>query len=108
MTKLRNDDWVVVADGEKALFLCNKTDGQNPHLEVVRKKEQDNPKDIDQSANRPGRTHQSSGVGDPHMMTPIGTNLPRSGLPAILRIFFTNGRMKAHLTGLCWLPHQAS
>lgn len=63
MTKLRNDDWVVVADGEKALFLCNKTDSQNPHLEVVRKEEQDNPKDIDQSANRPGRTHQSSGVG---------------------------------------------
>ncbi len=57
MTKLKNGVWVVVADGEKALFLQNKTDGENPHLTVVRKKEQDNPPDREQSANRPGRMH---------------------------------------------------
>lgn len=55
MTTLKQDTWVVVADSEKALFLRNKTDGEDPFLEVVRKTEQDNPKDIDQSANRPGR-----------------------------------------------------
>lgn len=55
MTKLSHDAWVLIADGEKALFLKNITDGENPNLEVVRKEEQDNPKDIDQSANRPGR-----------------------------------------------------
>ena len=60
MTLLRNDDWVVVADGEKVLFLRNLTDGEDPNLEVVRKDEQDNPKDIDQSANRPGRVNQST------------------------------------------------
>ena len=49
------DAWVLIADGEKALFLKNLTDAQDPHLEVVRKEEQENPKDIDQSANRPGR-----------------------------------------------------
>ncbi|MGI3168264.1 host attachment family protein [Pseudooceanicola sp. C21-150M6] len=56
------DAWVLIADGEKALFLRNLTDGQDPHLEVVRKEEQDNPKDIDQSANRPGRMNDT-GVG---------------------------------------------
>ncbi len=61
MTTLMNGTWVVVADGEKALFLRNVTDGENPNLEVIRKEEQDNPKDIDQSANRPGRVGQSHG-----------------------------------------------
>lgn len=62
MARLSNDAWVLIADGEKALFLKNLTDAENPHLEVVRKEEQDNPKDIDQSANRPGRK-QDTGVG---------------------------------------------
>lgn len=60
MTTLKQDTWVVVADSEKALFLRNKTDGEDPFLEVVRKTEQENPKDIDQSANRPGRMAGSS------------------------------------------------
>tara|TARA_R110001606_G_scaffold369382_1_gene525420 strand:- start:241 stop:693 length:453 start_codon:yes stop_codon:yes gene_type:complete len=63
MTRLTNETWVLVADGEKALFLRNITDGQDPHLEVIRKEEQDNPKDIDQSANRPGRVAQSANQG---------------------------------------------
>ncbi|WP_136637434.1 host attachment family protein [Pseudooceanicola onchidii] len=69
MTQVPNDAWVLVADGEKALFLRNITDEADPNLEVVRKEEQDNPKDIDQSANRPGRMHdtgpgQKSAVDD--------------------------------------------
>ena len=55
MTKLRKGTWVLVADGEKALLLENQTDDEDPHLVVVRKKEQDNPSDREQSANRPGR-----------------------------------------------------
>lgn len=55
MTGIPHDGWVLIADGEKALFLKNITDEENPNLEIVRKEEQDNPKDIDQSANRPGR-----------------------------------------------------
>ncbi|WP_407496129.1 host attachment family protein [Pseudooceanicola sp. MF1-13] len=55
MAKLSHDAWVLIADGEKALFLKNITDSEDPNLEVVRKEEQENPKDIDQSANRPGR-----------------------------------------------------
>lgn len=57
MSRLAHKAWVLIADGEKALFLENQTDGENPHLEVVREEQQDNPKDIDQSANRPGRMH---------------------------------------------------
>lgn len=63
MTKIRNGTWVVVTDSEKALFLRNVTDGEDPNLEVIRKKEQENPKDIDQSANRPGRVGQSANPG---------------------------------------------
>ncbi|WP_163849590.1 host attachment family protein [Pseudooceanicola aestuarii] len=61
MAELPHDAWVVIADGEKALFLRNITDGEDPYLDVIRKEEQENPKDIDQSANRPGRM-QDGGV----------------------------------------------
>lgn len=57
MIRLSKDTWVLVADGEKALFLRNITDAQNPHLEVIRKEEQDNPPTREQAANRPGRMH---------------------------------------------------
>ncbi|PVA10981.1 Host attachment protein [Pelagivirga sediminicola] len=55
MPKLKPGTWVLVCDGEKALFLRNDGDAEAPDLNVVRIDEQDNPKDIDQSANRPGR-----------------------------------------------------
>ena len=55
MTEIAKGTWVLVADSEKALFLENQTDAENPHLQVVRKKEQDNPSNLEQSANRPGR-----------------------------------------------------
>ncbi|SEM81972.1 Protein required for attachment to host cells [Loktanella fryxellensis] len=63
MSTLKNGTWIVVADGEKALFLRNATDGEDPHLEVIRKEEQDNPKDGDQGTDRPGRVAQSSNAG---------------------------------------------
>src|SRR6056297_2278988 len=57
MATLTNGTWVLIADGEKALFLKNTLDAINPGLEIVKKEEQDNPSDYEQSANRPGRMH---------------------------------------------------
>ena len=52
---LPRDTWVVVADGEKALFLVNQGDEVDMNLAVLRKDEQDNPPARDWAANRPGR-----------------------------------------------------
>lgn len=62
MAELKPGTWVLICDGEKALFLRNDGDAEAPDLNVVRIKEQENPKDIDQSANRPGRM-PDTGVG---------------------------------------------
>ena len=58
-----NGTWVLVADGEKALFLENVTDAENPHLQVRREEEQDNPPTREQAANRRGRVQQSANPG---------------------------------------------
>ena len=55
MSVLTQGTWVLVADGEKALFLRNDLDAENPDLNVVRIEQQENPSDREQSANRPGR-----------------------------------------------------
>mgnify|MGYP000167721293 CR=1 FL=1 len=55
MTELKQGTWVLVADGQKALFLRNEMDAQDPHLVVTRIEEQDNPADRDQGTDRPGR-----------------------------------------------------
>ena len=70
------DAWVLIADGEKALFLKNLTDAQDPHLEVVRKEEQENPKDIDQSANRKSHRIGTIGLVDSHTNVGPLTNRP--------------------------------
>ena len=62
MTQLDNGTWVLIADGEKALFLENKTDGQDPFFEVFREEEQDNPPNREQAANRPGRFNDGPSV----------------------------------------------
>ncbi|MTH79919.1 host attachment family protein [Paracoccus aestuariivivens] len=58
---LKNGTWVLIADGDKALFLINEGDTENPDLQVQREITQDNPPDREQSANRPGRQQQSVG-----------------------------------------------
>ncbi|MGR3484223.1 MAG: host attachment family protein [Paracoccaceae bacterium] len=63
MTPLREGAWVLIADGEKALFLRNQTDGGDPSLEVVREEGHENPPTREQAANRPGRVQQSHGDG---------------------------------------------
>ena len=62
MTGIPEGAWVLIADGEKALFTCNATDAQNPHLVVQRVEELDNPPTREQSASAPGR--RSDGPGD--------------------------------------------
>lgn len=47
--------WVVVADGEKALFLKNEGDAKCPDFQVVQEMEQANPATREQGAERPGR-----------------------------------------------------
>lgn len=55
MLKLEHGIWVVVADGEKALFLRNEGDTQIPNLQVVREMQNDNPATREQGTDRPGR-----------------------------------------------------
>ncbi|WP_281825501.1 host attachment family protein [Jannaschia rubra] len=62
MPSLQNGTMVVVTDSEKALFLVNLTDAEDPNLDVVRKDEEENPPDREQSANRRGRQQESSGA----------------------------------------------
>ena len=62
MTKIENGTWVLIADGEKALFMVNETDGEDPFLQVFREEEQDNPPNRDQAANRRGRFNDGPSV----------------------------------------------
>ncbi|MEM8577978.1 MAG: host attachment family protein [Pseudomonadota bacterium] len=63
MAHLEQDTWIVVTDSEKALFLRNLTDHADPNFTVDETEEQDNPSDIDQSANRPGRMKDAGAPG---------------------------------------------
>lgn len=63
MTKgVPHGTWVLIADGEKALYLVNKGDEQDIHLDLRRKEEQENPKAQDWAANRPGRFNDGPSV----------------------------------------------
>jgi protein required for attachment to host cells len=54
--------WVMVGDGEKALFFRNEGDKFHPNLEVVDVMEQDNPRTQEQGTDRPGRAFSSVGM----------------------------------------------
>lgn len=54
--------WVLVGDGEKALFFRNEGDETYPNLQVIDVWEQDNPKTSEQGADRPGRSFASVGA----------------------------------------------
>ena len=49
------DTLVIIADGEKALFLRNEGDTKNLDLQVMKKLVQDNPPTHEQGTHRPGR-----------------------------------------------------
>jgi protein required for attachment to host cells len=61
-TGLPQGAWVLVADGEKALFLVNRGDDQDMFLDVMRKEEHENPQAQEWAANRPGRFNDGPGV----------------------------------------------
>ncbi|CUH44094.1 baeRF12 domain-containing protein [Ruegeria atlantica] len=65
MVELAQGTWVVIADGEKALFMENITDAEDPNLVVVSVEESDGPRT--KSSDRAGRRfdtapHQKSAV----------------------------------------------
>ena len=55
--RLKHHCWVVVADGERALFLKNEGDSLHPNLEVVRELHEENPPTREQGTDKPGRYH---------------------------------------------------
>lgn len=63
MPSLKNGTLVVVTDSEKALFMVNLTDGEDPNFDVVRVDEEANPPDREQKANRKGMNQESSAPG---------------------------------------------
>lgn len=54
--------WVMVGDGEKALFFRNEGDATYPNLQIVNVMEQHNPKSSEQGTDRPGRSSSSVGT----------------------------------------------
>ncbi len=52
---LKHGLWLMVADGEKALFLKNEGDAASPNFQVVQEMEQENPPTREQGSDRPGR-----------------------------------------------------
>lgn len=54
--------WVLVADGEKALFLRNEGSAVSPELEVVREVHDENPPTREQGSDRPGRFNDAGGA----------------------------------------------
>ena len=53
--RLEHGLWVVVADGERALFLKNEGDAKFPDLKVQREMHEENPPTHEQGTDRPGR-----------------------------------------------------
>jgi protein required for attachment to host cells len=54
--------WVLIADGEKALFLRNEGDAEYPNLHFFREIQEDNPPTREQGTDRPGRLSDGPGV----------------------------------------------
>ncbi|WP_420392814.1 host attachment protein [Acuticoccus sp.] len=54
--------WVMVGDGEKALFLQNGDDEAFPNLRVVREMGQDNPPTREQGTDSPGKLQDGVGA----------------------------------------------
>lgn len=62
--RLKHKGWVLIADGEKALFLENRGTPDKPELHVFNGFGQSNPRTSDQGVDRPGRL--SDGMGSAH------------------------------------------
>ncbi|WP_375589170.1 host attachment family protein [Hoeflea alexandrii] len=62
--RLKHKGWVLIVDGEKALFLENTGTPDHPELHVVTAFGQSNPRTSAQGEDRPGRL--SDGMGSAH------------------------------------------
>ncbi|SDP13099.1 Protein required for attachment to host cells [Phyllobacterium sp. YR620] len=60
---LNRQTWVLVADGEKALFLRNKNDMNNVQLGIIHQLSQANPATREQGTDKPGRFSSGPGLG---------------------------------------------
>lgn len=60
--KLDRGIWVLIADGEKALFLKNKGDVTYPDLTLVCEMHEENPETREQGTDRPGRYRDATGA----------------------------------------------
>ena len=58
---INHEAWVMVGDGEKAMFLRNDGDADYPNLSVVRIMENENPSSREQGSDKPGRFVDGSG-----------------------------------------------
>ncbi|MBI1621903.1 host attachment family protein [Aquamicrobium zhengzhouense] len=74
--RLDHDAWVVVADGEKALFLRNEGDVRHPNLQVFREMAEDNPPTREQGVDQPGRFNSGA---SPHRSALEETDWQRIG-----------------------------
>lgn len=73
---LKHGLWVLVADGEKALFMRNEGDAKFPNLRVMRELSQENPPTSEQASDRPGRFHDGA---SPHRSAVQETDWHRIG-----------------------------
>lgn len=60
--RLGHGAWIVIADGEKALFLVNAGTPAELRLEVAERREIDNPPSSEQGTDKPGR-FDDAGIG---------------------------------------------
>ena len=60
--RLKHEGWLVVLDGEKALFMRNEGDEKFPNLAVFREFEQENPPTHEQGTDQPGRMPDGANV----------------------------------------------
>jgi protein required for attachment to host cells len=61
--KIGQDEWVIVCDGSKALFLQNAGDSKFPNLQTREVMEQTVPPTSEIGSDKPGRSHSSTGHG---------------------------------------------
>ncbi|MFN3347706.1 host attachment protein [Pseudorhodoplanes sp.] len=61
--KIDQDEWVIVCDGSKALFLQNAGDAKFPNLQTREVMEQTVPATSELGTDKPGRSHSSVGPG---------------------------------------------
>ena len=61
--RIDQDEWVIVCDGSKALFLQNAGDSKFPNLQTREVMEQTVPPTSELGTDKPGRSHSSVGHG---------------------------------------------